>query len=282
MNKKNIIGGVLILVATFGIIVAGSMYWNSYNENKNRIMAERLREKGQRELVVAETAAEAPTAAHNQETTAHNSDIAIPHKDDKSYTVKKAERKKEIDKKKADKKKKKKAKAKKNEEYIVDGIDYSTLFDKDAEKMSDDDRYKKTLSDDKKKAYEEKKKKDKKKKLKAGKDTVPNYYEEQSQGNVAKVDKPVVKDKNGKKVKDKFPKADINDIINSALKDENGNWIDNSDEGIHKRYAEEHGLTVEEVEKLDKEGYFNNGEGQISTGGVGDGSPEDDAGMDFD
>jgi hypothetical protein len=30
-----------------------------------------------------------------------------------------------------------------------------------------------------------------------------------------------------------------------------------------------------------KDGYFNNGESQTSFGSVGDGSPEDDAGMDF-
>ena len=276
MNKKNVIIGSAILAATFGILISGSLYWTKYNENKNKVMAEELKE---REIAKAQATAMIQPTVQKEETTSHNPAIAI--KPGKSYTVKKAELKEKIAKKKVTEKKKKKAKAKKNKEYIVDGIDYSGLFDKDTNKESADDRYTATLSDDEKKAYKDKIKKNKKKKLKADKNTVPNSYKEQTQGNIVKVDKGIVKDKNGKTVKNKKAKADWNDILNSAFTDKNGNHIDNSEEGINKRLAKEMGITVEEVEKLDKEGYFKNGESQTSSGAVGDGSPEDDAGMDF-
>lgn len=276
MNKKNVIIGSAILAATFGILISGSLYWTKYNENKNKVMAEELKE---REIAKAQATAMIQTTVQKEETASHNPAIAI--KPGKSYTAKKAELKEKIAKKKVTEKKKKKAKAKKNKEFVVDGIDYSGLFNNDAKKVSEDDRYAATLSTDERKAYKDKIKKNKKKKLKADKNTVPNSYKEQTQGNIVKVDKGIVKDKNGKTVKNKKAKADWNDIINSCLKDKNGKLIDNSEEASNKRYAKEHGLTVEEVEKMVKDGYFNNGESQTSFGSVGDGSPEDDAGMDF-
>ena len=267
MNKKNVIIGSAILAATFGILISGSLYWTKYNENKNKVMAEELKE---REIAKAQATAMIQPTVQKEETASHNPAIAI--KPGKSYTAKKAE---------VTEKKKKKAKAKKNKEFVVDGIDYSGLFNNDTKKVSEDDRYAATLSTDEGKAYKDKIKKNKKKKLKADKNTVPNSYKEQTQGNIVKVDKGIVKDKNGKTVKNKKAKADWNDIINSCLKDKNGKLIDNSEEASNKRYAKEHGLTVEEVEKMVKDGYFNNGESQTSFGSVGDGSPEDDAGMDF-
>lgn len=276
MNKKNVIIGSAILAATFGILISGSLYWTKYNENKNKVMAEELKE---RELAKIKATAMVQPAVQKEATASHNPAIAI--KPGKSYIVKKAELKEKIAKKKVTEKKKKKVKAKKNKEFVVDGIDYSGLFNNDTKKVSEDDRYATSLSADERKAYKAKIKKNKKKKLKADKNTVPNSYKEQTQGNIVKVDKGVVKDKNGKTVKNKKAKADWNDIINSCLKDKNGKLIDNSEEASNKRYAKEHGLTVEEVEKMVKDGYFNNGESQTSFGSVGDGSPEDDAGMDF-
>lgn len=277
MNKKNVIIGSAILAATFGILISGSLYWTKYNENKNKVMAEELKE---REIAKAQATAMIQTTVQKEETASHNPAIAI--KPGKSYTARKAELKEKIAKKKVTEKKKKKAKAKKNKEFVVDGIDYSGLFNNDTKKVSEDDRYAATLSTDERKAYKDKIKKNKKKKLKADKNTVPNSYKEQTQGNIVKVDKGVVKDKNGKTVKNKKAKADWNDIINSCLKDKNGKLIDNSEEASNKRYAKEHGLTVEEVEKMVKEGYFHNGSYEDGAKNyVGDGSPEDDAGMDF-
>lgn len=278
MNKKNTVIGTVILAATFGMFVAGASYWTNYNENKNKVMAEELKE---RELVKSNTVAMVQPAVQKEETASHNPAIAI--KPGKSYAVKKAELKEKIAKKKVTEKKKKKVKAKKNKEFVVDGIDYSGLFDNDTKKLSEDDRYAATLSADERKTYKAKIKKNKKKKLKADKNTVPNSYKEQTQGNTVKVDKAVVKDKNGKVVKDKKAKADWNDILNSCLKDENGNWVDNtSEEGLRKNTADELGITVEDVKKLEKEGHFNNGSYEDGVKNyVGDGSPEDDAGMDF-
>ena len=276
MNKKNIIIGSAIIAATFGILLTGSSYWTSRNENKSNVMAEELEKKEQVDKNAEQFQQEAKEA--KLETVAiQKSDIAI--KNGKSYTQKKAELKKKIEKKKVAEKKIKKVKAKKDKEFVVDGIDYSNLFNNNKKKLSDNDKYKATLTDSEKKAFEAKN--EPKKKLKANKKTVPDKFVEQSQGNKAKVDKSVVKDKSGKVVSKQKRKKDINDIINSCLKDENGKWIDNSEKASNEKYAKEHGLTVEEVEKMAKEGYFNNGEIQISSGGVGDGSPEDDAGMDF-
>lgn len=277
MNKKNVIIGSAILAATFGILISGSLYWTKYNENKNKVMAEELKE---RELAKTKATAMVQPAVQKEATASHNLAIAI--KPGKSYIVKKAELKEKIAKKKVTEKKKKKVKAKKNKEFVVDGIDYSGLFNNDTKKVSEDDRYATSLSADERKAYKAKIKKNKKKKLKADKNTVPNSYKEQTQGNIVKVDKGVVKDKNGKTVKNKKAKADWNDIINSCLKDKNGKLIDNSEEASNKRYAKEHGLTVEEVEKMVKDGYFHNGSYEDGAKNyVGDGSPEDDAGMDF-
>ena len=273
MNKKNIIIGSAIIAATFGILLTGSSYWISHNENKSNAMAEELEKKEQ----VDKNAEQFQQEAKLETIAIQKSDIAI--KPGKSYKVKKAELKEKIAKKKAVEKKIKKVKAKKDKEFVVDGIDYSNLFNNNKKKLSDNDRYKATLTDSEKKAFEAKN--EPKKKLKANKKTVPDKFVEQSQGNKAKVDKSVVKDKSGKVVSKQKRKQDINDIINSCLKDENGKWIDNSEKASNEKYAKEHGLTVEEVEKMAKEGYFNNGEIQISSGGVGDGSPEDDAGMDF-
>ena len=277
MNKKNVIIGSAILAATFGILISGSLYWTKYNENKNKVMAEELKE---RELAKTKATAMVQPAVQKEATASHNPAIAI--KPGKSYIVKKAELKEKIAKKKVTEKKKKKVKAKKNKEFVVDGIDYSGLFNNDTKKVSEDDRYATSLSADERKAYKAKIKKNKKKKLKADKNTVPNSYKEQTQGNIVKVDKGIVKDKNGKTVKNKKAKADWNDILNSCLKDENGKLIDNSEEASNKRYAKEHGLTVEEVEKMVKDGYFHNGSYEDGAKNyVGDGSPEDDAGMDF-
>ena len=273
MNKKNIIIGSVIIAATFGILLAGSSYWTACNENKSNVMAEELEKKEQ----VDKNAEQFQQEAKLETVAIQKSDIAI--KNGKSYTQKKAELKKKIEKKKVAEKKIKKVKAKKDKEFVVDGIDYSNLFNNNKKKLSDNDKYKATLTDSEKKAFEAKN--EPKKKLKANKKTVPDKFVEQSQGNKAKVDKSVVKDKSGKVVSKQKRKQDINDIINSCLKDENGKWIDNSEKASNEKYAKEHGLTVEEVEKMAKEGYFNNGEIQISSGGVGDGSPEDDAGMDF-
>lgn len=273
MNKKNIIIGSAIIAATFGILLTGSSYLTSRNENKSNVMAEELEKKEQ----VDKNAEQFQQEAKLETIAIQKSDIAI--KPGKSYKVKKAELKEKIAKKKAVEKKIKKVKAKKDKEFVVDGIDYSNLFNNNKKKLSDNDKYKATLTDSEKKAFEAKN--EPKKKVKANKKTVPDKFVEQSQGNKAKVDKSVVKDKSGKVVSKQKRKQDINDIINSCLKDENGKLIDNSEEASNKRYAKEHGLTVEEVEKMAKEGYFNNGEIQISSGGVGDGSPEDDAGMDF-
>jgi hypothetical protein len=273
MNKKNIIIGSAIIAATFGILLTGSSYWTSRNENKSNVMAEELEKEEQ----VDKNAEQFQQEAKLETVAIQKSDIAI--KNGKSYTQKKAELKKKIEKKKVDEKKIKKVKAKKDKEFIVDGIDYSNLFNNNKKKLSDNDKYKATLTDSEKKAFEAKS--EPKKKLKANKKNVPDKFVEQSQGNKVKVDKSVVKDKSGKVVSKQKRKKDINDIINSCLKDENGKWIDNSEKASNEKYAKEHGLTVEEVEKMAKEGYFNNGEIQISSGGVGDGSPEDDAGMDF-
>lgn len=273
MNKKNIIIGSAIIAATFGILLTGSSYWTSRNENKSNVMAEELEKEEQ----VDKNAEQFQQEAKLETVAIQKSDIAI--KNGKSYTQKKAELKKKIEKKKVAEKKIKKVKAKKDKEFVVDGIDYSNLFNNNKKKLSDNDKYKATLTDSEKKAFEAKN--EPKKKLKANKKTVPDKFVEQSQGNKAKVDKSVVKDKSGKVVSKQKRKQDINDIINSCLKDENGKWIDNSEEGINKKLAKEMGITVEEVEKLDKEGYFKNGESQTSFGAVGDGSPEDDAGMDF-
>ena len=273
MNKKNIIIGSAIIAATFGILLTGSSYWTSRNENKSNVMAEELEKKEQ----VDKNAEQFQQEAKLETVAIQKSDIAI--KNGKSYTQKKAELKKKIEKKKVAEKKNKKVKAKKDKEFVVDGIDYSNLFNNNKKKLSDNDKYKATLTDSEKKAFEAKN--EPKKKLKANKKTVPDKFVEQSQGNKVKVDKHVVKDKSGKVVSKQKRKKDINDIINSCLKDENGKWIDNSEKASNEKYAKEHGLTVEEVEKMAKEGYFNNGEIQISSGGVGDGSPEDDAGMDF-
>ena len=273
MNKKNIIIGSAIIAATFGILLTGSSYWTARNENKSNAMAEELGKKEQ----VDKNAEQLQQEAKLETVAIQKSDIAI--KNGKSYAQKKDELKKKIEKKKAAEKKIKKVKAKKDKEFVVDGIDYSNLFNNNKKKLSDNDKYKATLTDSEKKAFEAKN--EPKKKLKANKKTVPDKFVEQSQGNKAKVDKSVVKDKSGKVVSKQKRKQDINDIINSCLKDENGKWIDNSEKALNEKYAKEHGLTVEEVEKMAKEGYFNNGEIQISSGGVGDGSPEDDAGMDF-
>ena len=273
MNKKNIIIGSAIIAATFGILLTGSSYWTAHNENKSNAMAEELGKEEQ----VDKNAEQFQQEAKLETVAIQKSDIAI--KNGKSYAQKKAELKKKIEKKKAAEKKIKKVKAKKDKEFVVDGIDYSNLFNNNKKKFSDNDKYKATLTDSEKKAFEAKN--EPKKKLKANKKTVPDKFVEQSQGNKAKVDKSVVKDKSGKVVSKQKRKQDINDIINSCLKDENGKWIDNSEKALNEKYAKEHGLTVEEVEKMAKEGYFNNGEIQISSGGVGDGSPEDDAGMDF-
>lgn len=273
MNKKNIIIGSAIIAATFGILLTGSSYLTARNENKSNAMAEELGKKEQ----VDKNAEQLQQEAKLETVAIQKSDIAI--KNGKSYTQKKAELKKKIEKKKVAEKKIKKVKAKKDKEFVVDGIDYSNLFNNNKKKLSDNDKYKATLTDSEKKAFEAKN--EPKKKLKANKKTVPDKFVEQSQGNKAKVDKSVVKDKSGKVVSKQKRKQDINDIINSCLKDENGKWIDNSEKASNEKYAKEHGLTVEEVEKMAKEGYFNNGEIQISSGGVGDGSPEDDAGMDF-
>ena len=273
MNKKNNIIGSAIIAATFGILLTGSSYLTSRNENKSNVMAEELEKKEQ----VDKNAEQFQQEAKLETIAIQKSDIAI--KPGKSYKVKKAELKEKIAKKKAVEKKIKKVKAKKDKEFVVDGIDYSNLFNNNKKKLSDNDKYKATLTDSEKKAFEAKS--EPKKKLKANKKNVPDKFVEQSQGNKAKVDKSVVKDKSGKVVSKQKRKQDINDIINSCLKDENGKWIDNSEKASNEKYAKEHGLTVEEVEKMAKEGYFNNGEIQISSGGVGDGSPEDDAGMDF-
>jgi len=273
MNKKNIIIGSAIIAATFGILLTGSSYLTSRNENKSNVMAEELEKKEQ----VDKNAEQFQQEAKLETVAIQKSDIAI--KNGKRDTKKKAELKKKIEKKKVAEKKIKKVKAKKDKELVVDGIDYSNLFNNNKKKLSDNDKYKATLTDSEKKAFEAKN--EPKKKLKANKKTVPDKFVEQSQGNKAKVDKSVVKDKSGKVVSKQKRKKDINDIINSCLKDENGKWIDNSEKASNEKYAKEHGLTVEEVEKMAKEGYFNNGEIQISSGGVGDGSPEDDAGMDF-
>ena len=273
MNKKNIIIGSAIIAATFGILLTGSSYLTSRNENKSNVMAEELEKKEQ----VDKNAEQFQQEAKLETIAIQKSDIAI--KPGKSYKVKKAELKEKIAKKKAVEKKIKKVKAKKDKEFVVDGIDYSNLFNNNKKKLSDNDKYKATLTDSEKKAFEAKS--EPKKKLKANKKNVPDKFVEQSQGNKVKVDKSVVKDKSGKVVSKQKRKKDINDIINSCLKDENGKWIDNSEKASNEKYAKEHGLTVEEVEKMAKEGYFNNGEIQISSGGVGDGSPEDDAGMDF-
>jgi len=273
MNKKNIIIGSAIIAATFGILLTGSSYWTAHNENKSNAMAEELGKKEQ----VDKNAEQFQQEAKLETVAIQKSDIAI--KNGKSYAQKKDELKKKIEKKKAAEKKIKKVKAKKDKEFVVDGIDYSNLFNNNKKKLSDNDKYKATLTDSEKKAFEAKN--EPKKKLKANKKTVPDKFVEQSQGNKAKVDKSVVKDKSGKVVSKQKRKQDINDIINSCLKDENGKWIDNSEKALNEKYAKEHGLTAEEVEKMVKDGYFNNGEIQISSGGVGDGSPEDDAGMDF-
>jgi hypothetical protein len=273
MNKKNIIIGSAIIAATFGILLTGSSYLTSRNENKSNVMAEELEKKEQ----VDKNAEQFQQEAKLETVAIQKSDIAI--KNGKSYTQKKAELKKKIEKKKVAEKKIKKVKAKKDKEFVVDDIDYSNLFNNNKKKLSDNDKYKATLTDSEKKAFEAKN--EPKKKLKANKKNVPDKFVEQSQGNKVKVDKSVVKDKSGKVVSKQKRKQDINDIINSCLKDENGKWIDNSEKASNEKYAKEHGLTVEEVEKMAKEGYFNNGEIQISSGGVGDGSPEDDAGMDF-
>ena len=274
MNKKNIIIGSVIIAATFGILLAGSSYWTACNENKSNVMAEELEKKEQ----VDKNAEQFQQEAKLETIAIQKSDIAI--KPGKSYKVKKAELKEKIAKKKAVEKKIKKVKAKKDKEFVVDGIDYSNLFNNNKKKLSDNDKYKATLTDSEKKAFEAKS--EPKKKLKANKKNVPDKFVEQSQGNKAKVDKSVVKDKSGKVVSKQKRKQDINDIINSCLKDENGKWIDNSEKALNEKYAREHGLTVEEVEKMVKDGYFHNGSYEDGAKDyVGDGSPEDDAGMDF-
>ena len=274
MNKKNIIIGSAIIAATFGILLTGSSYLTARNENKSNAMAEELGKKEQ----VDKNAEQLQQEAKLETVAIQKSDIAI--KNGKSYAQKKAELKKKIEKKKAAEKKIKKVKAKKDKEFVVDGIDYSNLFNNNKKKLSDNDKYKATLTDSEKKAFEAKN--EPKKKLKANKKTVPDKFVEQSQGNKAKVDKSVVKDKSGKVVSKQKRKQDINDIINSCLKDENGKWIDNSEKASNEKYAKEHGLTVEEVEKMVKDGYFHNGSYEDGAKDyVGDGSPEDDAGMDF-
>lgn len=274
MNKKNIIIGSAIIAATFGILLTGSSYLTSRNENKSNVMAEELEKKEQ----VDKNAEQLQQEAKLETVAIQKSDIAI--KNGKSYTQKKAELKKKIEKKKVAEKKIKKVKAKKDKEFVVDGIDYSNLFNNNKKKLSDNDKYKATLTDSEKKAFEAKN--EPKKKLKANKKTVPDKFVEQSQGNKAKVDKSVVKDKSGKVVSKQKRKQDINDIINSCLKDENGKWIDNSEKALNEKYAREHGLTGEEVEKMVKDGYFHNGSYEDGAKDyVGDGSPEDDAGMDF-
>ena len=274
MNKKNIIIGSAIIAATFGILLTGSSYWTAHNENKSNAMAEELGKEEQ----VDKNAEQFQQEAKLETVAIQKSDIAI--KNGKSYAQKKDELKKKIEKKKAAEKKIKKVKAKKDKEFVVDGIDYSNLFNNNKKKLSDNDKYKATLTDSEKKAFEAKN--EPKKKLKANKKTVPDKFVEQSQGNKAKVDKSVVKDKSGKVVSKQKRKKDINDIINSCLKDENGKWIDNSEKASNEKYAKEHGLTVEEVEKMVKDGYFHNGSYEDGAKDyVGDGSPEDDAGMDF-
>lgn len=70
------------------------------------------------------------------------------------------------------------------------------------------------------------------------------------------------------------------DILFDVLKDENGN--DRNIVQTDEELAKEMGITMKELRKLEKEGYFNNGNGaNEATHGIGDGSPEDDAGMDF-
>jgi len=91
MNKKNVIIGSAILAATFGILISGSLYWTKYNENKNKVMAEELKE---RELAEAEAIAMVQSAVQKEETASHNPAIAI--KPGKSYAVKKAELKEKI------------------------------------------------------------------------------------------------------------------------------------------------------------------------------------------
>ena len=274
MNKKNIIIGSAIIAATFGILLTGSSYLTSRNENKSNVMAEGLEKKEQ----VDKNAEQFQQEAKLETIAIQKSDIAI--KPGKSYKVKKAELKEKIAKKKAVEKKIKKVKAKKDKEFVGDGIDYSNLFNNNKKKLSDNDKYKATLTDSEKKAFEAKS--EPKKKLKANKKNVPDKFVEQSQGNKVRVDKSVVKDKSGKVVSKQKRKKDINDIINSCLKDENGKWIDNSEKASNEKYAKEHGLTVEEVEKMVKDGYFHNGSYEDGAKDyVGDGSPEDDAGMDF-
>ena len=105
MNKKNIIIGSAIIAATFGILLTGSSYLTSRNENKSNVMAEELEKKEQ----VDKNAEQFQQEAKLETIAIQKSDIAI--KPGKSYKVKKAELKEKIAKKKAVEKKIKKVKA---------------------------------------------------------------------------------------------------------------------------------------------------------------------------
>lgn len=203
--------------------------------------------------------------------------------------------------KKAEKKKKLRRKNVKNDEFAGAEDIIKSFEDNYKERKRRDEKIKSSMTKEERKRWEEKNKKEKanktddKKEVVKAEDTDGSKNAKVAENKViqSKKTKEILKKankdgyRNGFKI-DKFVLKEakgnweIYDMIWFATHDKNGKWIDNSPEGIAKRGAKEMGITLKEYKELEKKGHFKNGNGKNeSTGGIGDGSPEDDAGMDF-
>ncbi len=194
---------------------------------------------------------------------------------------------------KASKKKKKKTFSVSKSKTDVSSI-FDDMIEADKAKKAKKEEAEKAMLDEmtaeqrerylKKKAEEKERIDEESKRIAENDDTANPPTIVQTNGSRVTVADTTVKDEKGKKISVSDPKMtfDLESVINSVLKDKDGNWIDNSEDGADKRYAKKHGITVEEVKKMRKEGKFDNGDNYDGVKNyVGDGSPEDDAGMDF-
>lgn len=98
-----------------------------------------------------------------------------------------------------------------------------------------------------------------------------------------KVVEPFIIDKNGNKVKVKDKKVKqpkmLSDEETDALMEEIARRSDNSEEAVDRRDAEEMGMTLKEYRAWVKKVKGKINQGYKTSWGIGDGSPEDDAGM---
>lgn len=245
--------------------------------------------------------------------------IAEPVQEEKKkeYIVPKIKRTKKKARKKEIAKLNKKAKKKieKNLENKTEGKDSKKPAFFEEQRKKRDDFFKKILSEEEYKKYKEKHKDDKTVTYATEKDkkvvehtysgevvfddegeVIPKTadtsveYSEETKKLLKKAKKAEIEEikrgyRKGRKINKalwKEVKGDIQmyDIFADVLLDKNGNSreVVQTDEAL----AKEMGITMKELRKLEKEGYFNNGNGaNEATHGIGDGSPEDDAGMDF-